>query len=429
MPETSPAETGINRRQILVGSAVAVPAIVLSTSIPARATSSNSTFTLTLGATGIATGSPVDVTATVLDSRGDPWAGQVVTFTTSDPAALSLSSTSAVTDSAGRATVSVSAASNASAGTRSITATSGPLSASASIDVVAITATTSTTTNPWSIAMSPLGDVALSGQNDNGNVVKISTSTNLSSAIIPVARDARGVAISADGSFALAVSSAEGIVRIDLTTNAASAPLPLPLGYPYDVDISRSRAFAYATTWLTAGVSRIDLATNTVTHSIPFPGTGDGGAIVRIAPNGLFAYAIDTVNTKLHRIDTTTNTIVATTPIASAFGVAISPDSSFAYVTARNGFVHRVDTSTNAVVASISTPGDAVGIDISTDGSFAYSAHPDANVVRRIDTATDTVTATIPISGRPLFVAISPNDSFAYVTRNTAASVARIEWT
>lgn len=425
---TTDGPSGVSRRQVLTAAAVAAPAIVLTSAVPAHATSANSSFAMTLSATGIATGSPVDVTATVLDSRGDPWAGQVVTFTTSDPAALSFSSTSAVTDSAGRATVSVSAASNATAGTRSITAASGPLSASASIDVIAIAATAATTTNPWSIAMSPLGGVALTGQNDNGNVVRISTSTDLSSATIPVARDARGIAISQDGSFALAASSAEGIVRIDLATNAASTPLPLPLGYSYDVDISPNQAFAYVTTWATAGVSRIDLATNTVTHSIPFPGTGDGGAIVRIAPNGLFAYAIDTVNTNLHRINTTTNTIVATTPITSAFGVAISPNSSFAYVTARNGFVHRVDTSTNAVVASISTPGDAVGIDISSDGSFAYSAHPDANVVRRIDTATNTVTATVPISGRPLFVAISPDDSFAYVTRNTAASVARIEW-
>lgn len=425
---TTDGPSGVSRRQVLTAAAVAAPAIVLTSAVPAHATSANSSFAMTLSATGIATGSPVDVTATVLDSRGDPWAGQVVTFTTSDPAALSFSSTSAVTDSAGRATVSVSAASNATAGTRSITAASGPLSASASIDVLAVTATASTgTSNPWSIAMSPTGGFAVAGHYNVGTVTVISTSTDTSVASIAVL-DSLGSTISKNGAYALVCSTA-GVYRINLSTNSITATVPVPSGYAYGVDISPDQSFAYVTTWGDErGVARLDLATNTWTHKMPFPGTGGGGTIVRIAPNGSFAYAIDTVNANLHRIDTASNTIVATTPIASAYGVEISPDSTYAYVTARNGFVHRVDTSTNAVVASISTPGDAVGLDISSDGSFAYSAHPDANVVRRIDTATNTVTATVPISGRPLFVAISPDDSFAYVTRNTAASVARIEW-
>lgn len=128
MPETSPAETGINRRQILVGSAVAVPAIVLSTSIPARATSASSTLTVDI-ATSITSGDYSDVTVTVLDSQGNPWAGQTVNLAATGTTGIGLDATSGVTNSAGVFTTRLTTTISTPVGdTAVITATSGPLS-------------------------------------------------------------------------------------------------------------------------------------------------------------------------------------------------------------------------------------------------------------------------------------------------------------
>lgn len=418
---------GLDRRQVLAAAALATPAIVLTTSIPAHATSANSVLELALSATGIGAGAPVDVTATVLDSRGEPWAGQVVTFTTGDSTVLSFSSSSAVTDSAGRATVSVSAASDAAAGTRSITATSGPLSRSATLDVIAVSAEVGTLANPWAISISPTADFALVSTRALSAFSRVSTITDAVVADIPTSETTSGFAISDGGDFAL-VANWPGLIRLDTLTNSIVSEIPIA-GCLWPA-ISHGGDFAYVSSQpgATAGVlSRIDVPSNSISGTVDIP-SPKYPSMIAMSPDDSFIYVTDWLYGKLYRVSTATNTLVATTSISNTLGVAISPDGSFAYVTARDGFVHRVDTSTNAVVASISTPGDAVGIAISSDGSFAYSAHPDANVVRRIDTATNTVTATVPVSGRPLFVAISPDDSFAYVTRNTAASVARIEW-
>ncbi|PEQ55453.1 hypothetical protein CN469_28295 [Bacillus cereus] len=61
------------------------------------------------------------------------------------------------------------------------------------------------------------------------------------------------------------------------------------------------------------------------------------------------------VDNNVSVIDTNSNTVVATVPVGNnPFGVAITPDGSFAYVTNFNiANVSVIDTSSNTVVTTV----------------------------------------------------------------------------
>jgi YVTN family beta-propeller protein len=119
-------------------------------------------------------------------------------------------------------------------------------------------------------------------------------------------------------------------------------------------------------------------------------------------------------------IATATNTVVATVPVGSIspWGVAITPDGAFAYVTNKGG-VSLISTATNTLVATVpvgSTDSVPAGVAITPDGAFAYVAIPTDNSVSVIATAAKTVVASVPVGSTPMGVAITPDGAFAYVT-------------
>ena len=99
-------------------------------------------------------------------------------------------------------------------------------------------------------------------------------------------------------------------------------------------------------------------------------------------------------------ISTATNKVVATVPPVegASIGVAITPDSAFAYVANYNanpGTVSVIATATNTVVANIQVGSGPYLVAISPDGAFAYVTVAGLGVVKVIATATNTVVATI----------------------------------
>jgi hypothetical protein len=91
--DSPPENTGANergslsRRTIVKTAAWTVPAITLAVATPAHATSADSMLSLTVPAS-IAQNTSGAVVATVLDSKGRPWAGQSVTLSASPASAL-----------------------------------------------------------------------------------------------------------------------------------------------------------------------------------------------------------------------------------------------------------------------------------------------------------------------------------------------------
>src|SRR2546425_5034515 len=153
------------------------------------------------------------------------------------------------------------------------------------------------------------------------------------------------------------------------------------------------------------------------------------------------AYVVDNATNSIRVINTLTKMVVAVIPVQwSPFGVAITPNGAFAYVTntgmicdfcpvSQPPSVSVIDTASYKVVATIPVGQYPAGVAITPNGAFAYVANFNSNSVSVIGTATNTVTATVTVGTNPLGVAITPNGAFAYVTNYTSYSVSVISTT
>ncbi len=64
-------------------------------------------------------------------------------------------------------------------------------------------------------------------------------------------------------------------------------------------------------------------------------------------------------------IDTATNTVATTVVVGfGAFGVAVTPDGAFTYVTRAPNLVSVISTATNTVIATVTVGGNPQGIAI-----------------------------------------------------------------
>lgn len=254
-----------------------------------------------------------------------------------------------------------------------------------------------------------------------------------------------GVAISADGSFAL-VADCNRIGRIDLITGWVSFPYGSLPG-PRSIAISPDDSFALvACYYIKSGVvyqnvARIDLANRTITFPFApegaFPHMPHG---IAISSDGSFALVTGGLNDGVKRIDILGGEIT-TIPYSSrqlcAEGISISSDSSFALVAnSDDRRIGRIDLKSEAVdlpyEATIErlprvTRGtfmEATDVAISSDDSFALVASE--STLGRIDLKTGAVS--FPFSGGDhRSVAIAVDCSFALVCHNQCSTVEMID--
>lgn len=98
-----------------------------------------------------------------------------------------------------------------------------------------------------------------------------------------------------------------------------------------------------------------------------------------------------------------------------AYGVALSPDGSRAYVVLSEPAAHAVaviDTA-NSVVTTVPLTGVGSSVSLSPDGRFAYL--PRSSYVQVLDTTTNTIVATTTVGEGPEHVGVSPNGATVYV--------------
>ncbi|WP_245813926.1 YncE family protein [Rhodococcus marinonascens] len=108
------------------------------------------------------------------------------------------------------------------------------------------------------------------------------------------------------------------------------------------------------------------------------------------------------------------------------FGVAVTPDGSFAYVTNNVGnSVSVIDTDT-VVGAPIPVGTNPLGVAITPDGTRTYVTNTGDNTVSVIDTGTNTVIETVPVGIGPSGVAITPDGTRTYVTNTGDGTVSVI---
>lgn len=251
----------------------------------------------------------------------------------------------------------------------------------------AITATVTVGSEPVDVAMAANGTFAYVTNEGSGTVSRISTSDNAVVATIPTCVSPRGVAISPDSTFAyLACHGTRTILRLRTSDNAVTATIPVTTGFPSAVAIAPNGAAALVTTWEPAGIE-------------------DAVLKLRAADNAV----VDTIR-------------VGSNP----FGVAYSPDSTFAYVS-NNGSstVSRVRLSDDWVVATIPVGSGPQGLAFSPDGSVAYVANVSSGSVSWLRTWNDTLGGAIATGDEPFDVAIAPSGLFGYATNDNARSVTR----
>lgn len=185
-----------------------------------------------------------------------------------------------------------------------------------------------------------------------------------------------------------------------------------------------AQSYAYVPNGTT--VSVIDTGTNTVVDTISGLPSPFG---VALTPNGAFAYVTSLQGTTVSVIDRT-NTVVATVPgLSGPFGIAVAPNGTFACVAnLTNGSVGILNTATNTLATTISLPSGSlpIGVVISPNSALAYVSNQGTNTVSVISTATNALVATVPVGTRPAFLAISPNGAFVYVPNLDSATVSVI---
>ena len=119
------------------------------------------------------------------------------------------------------------------------------------------------------------------------------------------------------------------------------------------------------------------------------------------------AYITNLVSANVSVIDTATNTVIATIPVGiGQNGVAVTPDGSKVYVTnvqlPNPSVVSVIATATNTVIATIPLGGESNGVAVTRDGRKVYVANSGSNNVFVIDTASNLVLAVVSVGIQPV---------------------------
>lgn len=248
--------------------------------------------------------------------------------------------------------------------------------------------------------------------NQSTNVVHMLRTTDwLNVGNIPVGNSPAGIAIPTIGGFALVANKGgNSVSRIDLATSTVTATIPVP-GNPTSVAITPDGARAY-----------VVQSTNCPAPPVPTPGPGPtptpGGPTPGPTPVPPCTVAV---------IDTATNTVVTNVTVGhDPFAIAMAPNGGFAYVTNRaDDTVSIIDTATDTVIDEVPVGDTPKGI--AAGFGVVYVANDNSNTVsvyREIDFG---LLTTIPVGASPLSVAVSPDGSRAVVGNDAGASVSIIQ--
>jgi len=212
--------------------------------------------------------------------------------------------------------------------------------------------------------------------------------------------------------------SSNTVSVINVATNTVTATIPVGTE-PWGVSVSPDGSKVYVTDG-SDSLSVINSATNTVAATII---VGSYPVGVSVSPNGSKVYvAVEGEgDSTVSVINTATNTVTNKITVGyGPYGVAVNPDGSTVYVTNdNNNSVSVISTAANTVTATITVDNAPQGIVISPDGSTVYVANFHSNTVSVINTATNTVTATIPVGAYPIGVSVSPDGSKVYVSNSS----------
>jgi len=133
-------------------------------------------------------------------------------------------------------------------------------------------------------------------------------------------------------------------------------------------------------------------------------------------PAGTTAYATLQTGQGLAVVDVATNTLTTTVPLASdGFNLIVAPDGQRVYVTTADGTLYVVAAATNTVITTLAVGSAANGLAFSPDGTVLYVSSRDAGTVVAVNPLTNAITRTYTLGGMPQRLAVAPDGTELYV--------------
>lgn len=349
----------------------------------------------------------VQLTAKAVDAQGVELDGYSFTFTSDDPALVSVTSAGLVT-SAGPA------------GSTVVRVTSGALGATVA---VTIEQTPTTLQSPSPVAVRAGAshqlvttvldavDVPIPG----AQVVYSSAASEIS-----IAPGGLVTALGPTGTFDVlaAVGPLETQIRVVVPTHPAgviTVTEPLSLS-PWGVAIS-SHGLAYVTQPATGApaLKRVALPTGAITAG-PTGTMGGLPLAVAFSSDGIFAYVPGLSPGALAIIDSRINQAVAWVGLSdNLYAVLVSADDRRVYVTADNDLMYVIDVATGNTVTAVDLHAVSNQLILHPTLPHILASSFNGAKVLEIDALTNSILRTLPVGGQPQGLAASPDGSELYV--------------
>jgi len=178
------------------------------------------------------------------------------------------------------------------------------------------------------------------------------------------------------------------------------------------VAVSSARV-AYVSDLSNNALSRVDLASHTVTASI---GVGSLPCIIAFNAAGTKAYVANLGSQSVSIIDVASGTQTGVIPVTGdPLPVAISGDGNTLFVTTNANQLFKIDLTTNTVVGSLPLPATSHHLLAHPNDTLLYVATRDAGSVLEVNSRSMTVVRTFALGGRTQGMAISPDRQELYV--------------
>jgi len=268
-----------------------------------------------------------------------------------------------------------------------------------------------------------------------GNVAELGTFTR------HVAESVHGIGLSADGkSLYVADVAGNNLDAFSLSgpqgfDSSAKAAHTAPTGlFPVHMVNTLDGHTIFVTNFNESSISVIDAATWKVIKKIQVPNKPHG---IVLSPDGRFVYASCYGAHAVAVINVATETLAHTVvlPVASEpYGIGISADGRYVY--ASDNFTGRlmiVNTTTDTYVGSVQIGLHPALIARSPNGKLLYVANGGSRTVSALDIGTDPahpkVIATVPVQGYPHGLAVTPDGRYVVVANTLGDSLSVIDTT
>ncbi len=273
---------------------------------------------------------------------------------------------------------------------------------------------------------------------DTMTIIDTSTGTKIRDSI-PCGDAPVAIAVTPDGRFAFIVNDGvtfHGVTILNLITYQIEQQIA-GFSMPKGIAISPNGRLAYVTDSLTNGVVRIIDIANKVLTNVAI-NVGVRPASIAITPNGAYLCVVSPAsgNSSANTIRTSDNQVSPRIDIPSeAVGIAISPDSVFAYVATANFFSGAGPIQKINIITRVVTPIPAQNpgyLAISPDGRTLYVAKKtnlnEVSDLRFVDADSGTINGSLLTIGKGSSgVAITPDGRRVYVTNSGTNDVTEVD--